>query len=304
MLDPNQLRTLRAVIAHGSFAAAAAELQYTPSAVSQQIAALERSTGIVLFERGPRFVAPTPAATRLAERAGELLTGLDDLERDVAALARGEAGVLRIGCFPTAGARILPTALAELTRRRPGVELRLDEGELDSLLPAVAAGELDLALAYRYDLVPTSWAPSLVEHRLLDDPLQVLLPRRHPATADSVRLNALRDERWVAALAGSPGAVNLERLCAAARFTPNVAFRSNDYAVVQGLVAAGLGVALVPGLAVNARGFALAGRSARRHVVALHRRGNANPLLAPALAALDRAVSTRGPVSARRPGPQ
>jgi DNA-binding transcriptional LysR family regulator len=293
MLDPNHLRTLRTVIAHGSFAGAAAELRYTPSAISQQIAALERSTGIVLFERGPRFVAPTRAATQLAERAGELLTGLAGLERDVAAVARGEAGVLRIGSFPTAGARILPAALAELTRKRPDVDLHLDEGELDTLVPALVDGVLDLAVAYRYDLVPVSWAPSLVEHRLLDDPLQVLLPRRHRASGDQVRLAALRDERWVAPLAGSPGAVNLERLCAGARFTPNVTFRSNDYAVVQGLVAAGLGVAVVPSLAGNGRGAALAGRGGHRHIVALHRRGNANPLLAPALAALERAVSAR-----------
>jgi DNA-binding transcriptional LysR family regulator len=294
MLDPNQLRTLRAVVAHGSFAGAAAELRYTPSAISQQIAALEKSTGVVLFERGPKFVAPTPVALELASRAGELLIGLDALERSVAALARGEAGVLRIGSFPTAGARILPGALAELTRHRPDVDLHLDEGEIDTLLPALTDGVLDLALAYRYDLVPTSWAASLVEHPLLDDPLQVLLPRRHPASGGPVRLAALREERWVAALAGSPGAINLERLCAAARFTPNVTFRSNDYAVVQGLVAAGLGVAVVPSLAVNARGWSLAGRAPRRQVVALHRRGNANPLLAPALAALRRASARRG----------
>src|SRR5256885_15359898 len=108
MLDPNQLRTLRTVIAHGSFAGAAAELRYTPSAVSQQIAALERSTGIVLFERGPRFVAPTPAATQFSDRAGELLTGLAGLERDVAAPARGQPCVLPIRSFPTAGAPFPP----------------------------------------------------------------------------------------------------------------------------------------------------------------------------------------------------
>jgi len=290
MLDPSQLRTLRTVVAHGSFAGAAAELRYTPSAISQQIAALERSTGIVLFERGPKFVSPTPAALELASRAGDLLTGLDALERDVAALARGEAGGLRIGSFPTAGARILPAALAQLTRQRPDVDLHLDEGELDTLLPALAEGELDLALAYRYDLVPTSWPAALVEHPLVAEPLRVLLPRRHPAAAESVRLSVLRDERWVAALAGTPGAVNLERLCASARFTPNVTFRSNDYAVVQGLVAAGLGVAIVPGLAVSAPTrigvFPIAGRAPQRRIVALHRRGNANPLLAPTLAAL------------------
>jgi DNA-binding transcriptional LysR family regulator len=301
MLDPIQLRTLREVVARGSFAAAAAELRYTPSAVSQQIAALERATGIVLFERGPKFVSPTPAGRALAERSGDVLVGLDSLERDAAALARGEAGALRIGCFPTAGAHLLPAALAELTRKRPGVDLHLEEAELAALLPALTDGAIDIALAYRYDLVPTSWSAGLVEHALLDEPLHVLLSRRHArAHGRNVRLATLRHERWVAPLAGSPGAVNLDRLCARAGFTPNVTFRSNDYAVVRGLAAAGLGVAVVPALALaEPRGrssrvsvLALAGRPPRRHIVALHRWGNPNPLLPVVLAALRNAAAS------------
>ena len=300
MLDPVQLRTLRTVVERGSFAAAASELRYTPSAVSQQIAALERATGIVLFERGPKFVAPTPAGLALAERAGDVLVGLDALQRDVSALARGEAGALRIGAFPSAGAYLLPAALADLTRQRPGVDLHLDEAELDALLPALIDGAIDIAVAYRYDLVPTSWAAPLVEHALLDEVLQVLLARRHPhARGATVRLTTLRHERWVAPLTGTPGALNLERLCARSGFTPNVTFRSNDYTVVRGLVSAGLGVAVVPALAVSEPAGrsspisvrALAGRPPRRHVVALHRRGNPNPLLPVVLAALRSAAT-------------
>ncbi len=301
MLDPIQLRTLRAVVAGGSFAAAAAELRYTASAVSQQIAALERTTGIALFERGPKFVSPTQAGLVLAERAGDVLVSLDALQRDVAALARGETGALRIGSFPTAGAHLLPPALAELTRDRPGVDLHLDEADLDVLLPALADGAIDIAVAYRYDLVPTSWSAQLIDHPLLDEPLRVLVSRRHPrASGPTLRLAALRHERWVAPLAGSPGALNLERLCARAGFTPNVAFRSNDYAVVRGLVAAGLGVAIAPALAITEPAgraarisvCVLAGRTPKRHIVALHRRGNPNPLLPAMLTALRRAATT------------
>ncbi|MDQ2959304.1 MAG: LysR family transcriptional regulator, partial [Actinomycetota bacterium] len=250
MLALGQLHTLRTVLATGSFAAAATELNYTPSAVSQQISALERASGLVLFERGAHSVRPTAHAELLADRAAELLATLDGLDREVASIARGEVGQLRIGSFPTASARLLPAALAALSGDRPGIDIALDEGELDTLLPRLLSGELDLALAYRYEAVPAGWPAQLVETVLLREPLSVLLPRGHPlAGTASIRLAALAADRWVAPLAGSPGAVNLDRLAARAGFSPRISFRSNDYSVVHGLVAAGLGVALVPGLA-------------------------------------------------------
>jgi DNA-binding transcriptional LysR family regulator len=187
--------------------------------------------------------------------------------------------------------------LAALTRDRPGVEIEVDEGELDVLLPRLIAGELDLALAYRYDAVPVSWPAALSETELLRESLWVLIPDGHRlASSHTVGLGSLRAARWVAPLAGSPGAVNLDRLAATAGFTPRVSFRSNDYSVVRGLVAAGLGVALVPGLALRDEPGVLArplgsgagrGRSRRgREVVALHRRTTGNALVSAALAAM------------------
>ncbi len=291
MLSPTQLQTLRTVLTTGSFAAAAGELNYTASAVSQQIAALERSTGLVLFERSPHSVRPTEQARLLADRASELLALWDGLDREVAAIARGELGRLRIGSFPTASARLLPAALAQLVASRPAADLEVDEGELDALLPRLLAGELDLALAYRYHAVPAGWPEQLVETVLLRERLYLLVPDGHPlATSTETRLAGLAGSRWVAPLAGSPGALNLERLSARAGFSPRIGFRSNDYSVVHGLVAAGLGVALVPGLGLaelpGVRAVPLAGRDARRTVLALHRPSLRHSLLAAALTAI------------------
>ena len=299
MLAPHQLHTLRTVLATGSYAGAAAELRYTPSAVSQQMSALERATGLVLFERSAHSIRPTPHAELLAERAAGVLAMLAALDREVAAIARGEAGVLRIGSFPTASARLLPGALAALRQQRPGVEVEVDEGELGELLPRLLSGELDLALAYRYDAVPASWPAGLVETELLREPLSLLLPAGHRvAGTGPVRLAALAGERWVAPLAESPGALNLDRLAARAGFVPRVSFRSNDYSVVRGLVAAGLGVALVPGLGIGDTDGVLpvpvAGRQPRRAVLALHRAAAPNGLIAAALAAIQATSQAAG----------
>jgi DNA-binding transcriptional LysR family regulator len=290
MLQTSQLLTLRTVLAAGSFAAAAEVLNYTPSAVSQQIAALEKASGLVLFERSAHSVTPTAHAHELAARSADLLSLLDTLDRDVSALARGESGQLRIGSFPTASARLLPPALAALSRTRPGVDIAVDEGEVATLLPRLENGELDIAIVYRYRSVPTGW-PSLVETSLLSERLWVLLPSEHRiADESSVRFAALRQDRWVAPLADSPGALNLDRLAAAAGFTPRISFRSNDYSVVRGLVAAGLGVAVVPGLALaESPGLVvknMAGRAMRRDVLALHRPHGRNALIEAALNAM------------------
>ena len=298
MLPPHQLHTLRTVLATGSYAGAAAELRYTPSAVSQQMSALEKATGLVLFERSAHSVRPTPHAQLLAERAAEVLAMLTGLDREVAAIARGETGRLRIGSFPTASARLLPGALATLRQQRPGVEIEVDEGELAELLPRLLSGELDLALAYRYDTVPAGWPARLVETQLLREPLSLLLPAGHRlAGSGPLRLAALAGERWVAPLADSPGALNLERLAARAGFLPRISFRSNDYSVVRGLVAAGLGVALVPGLGISQTDGVLptplAGRPPRRAVLALHRAAAPNGLITAALAAIQ--ATSRAP---------
>lgn len=307
MLDPVQLRTLTAVLQHGSFAAAATELSYTPSAVSQQMATLERSCGVKLFERFPHGITPTWAATALAARATDILTELAAAQRDLDALARGATGRIRIGSFPTAGARIVPAALRAFSAAHPDTEVHLDEAEPGHLAAAVAAGDLDVALLYRYDLVPAPRTERLQEVELLTEALYLLMALDHRCAASNrdVGMSTLRDERWVAPLTDSPGALNLERLCAASDFSPRISFRSNDYSVVRGLAAAGLGVAVVPELAVvddpGVHARRLAGHpgqvSRGRRVVAVHRSSDRSPLVRPMIEALRAAAAAVPPPS-------
>lgn len=295
MLNPLHLRTLAVVIETGSFANAARQLGYTASAVSQQIVALERASGSTLFEREAHSVRPTAGARFLAERGRDVLASLDTLELDVRAMARGRLGRLRLGSFATASARLLPSSLAALAAALPSVDVRLDEGEPDELVPALLDGQLDVALVYRYDLVPRPVADSLVEVPLLDEDLLLLLPSDHPRRSRRpLALADLADEIWVASREGSDGAACLQGLCAAAGFQPRIDLRSNDYGVVQGLVRSGLGIALVPALghqqSAGVHAARLTGRRTLRHVSALHRRANTNPLVPPLLAAVREAV--------------
>lgn len=292
MLNPLHLRTLVEVVRTGSFAEAARRLGYTPSAVSQQISGLERAAALSLFEREAHSVRATPAAVLLADRAQDVLASFGALDDEIEAIAAGRLGRLRLGSFPTASAKVLPRGLAEVVREFPDVEIRLDEGEPDELLPALQSGDLDLALVYRYDLVPRRWPQRLVETELLHEDLLLLLPAAHPlAGRPRIGLADLDAETWIASREGTAGATCLVRACSAAGFTPRVAFRSNDYDVVAGLVAAGLGIALVPTLGhheatpgITAR--TLATPRLKRHVSALHRAGNVSSPVRGALRAI------------------
>ncbi|WP_433263343.1 LysR family transcriptional regulator [Actinosynnema sp. CS-041913] len=290
MLNPLHLRTLVEVVKTGSFAGAARSLGCTPSAVSQQVSAFERAVGVTLFERGAHSIRPGWAARYIADRGAELLAALDGFEREIAGLVKGLRGRLRLGTFPTASARVVPHAVARLAADRPDAEILLDEAEPDDVLPLVLAGSLDLALVYAYDLVPRTWPAELTVLPLLDETVLVVLPEGHPANRPQVRVEELREERWISSRDGTPGATCAVRLCAAHGFTPRIAFRSSDYGVVRGLVQAGVGVALVPALGFEPLagivGRPLRGKPLRRHVFAVHRTANANPLLRGALAAL------------------
>ena len=291
MISPLHIQTVREVVRTGSFADAARNLGYTASAVSQQVAALERACGLVLFERWARSVRPTSAAFLLVSKGNDVLSALDTLERELRAAASGERGALQLGSFPTASSRILPRVLAELSRVRPGIEITLSEGEPDELLPELLDGDLDLQLVYRYDLFPRGWPDQIIETPVMDEHLVLCMPEEHPLSGGgTVRLRDLRSETWIASRPESSGAQALLRLCGTAGFTPNIAFRSNDYAVVCGLVGCGLGIALVPALgcvpAPGLRTVRLGGLDPRRHVTVLRRTTNTNPLVKDAMRGL------------------
>ncbi|MBC7592498.1 MAG: LysR family transcriptional regulator [Kineosporiaceae bacterium] len=294
MLNPVHLRTLAMVVLTGSFADAARRLGYTASAVSQQIAALESSVRMPLFDRDPHSVRPTQAGEFLAERSHEALAALSALEDDVRAMADGTIGRLRLGSFPTASEHLLPRALPVLISENSRLEIHLDEGEPDELVPLLDDQELDLAIVYRYDLVPRSWPKGLRVTKLLVEDLFLLLPAGHRLVGQPVSLGDLREEKWISTREGSSGASSLRRICAQADFNPTVDYRSNDYDVIRGLVRSGLGIALAPALGhVVSEGVEVAqvdDLDVHRHVIALHRAAKSNAAVSSAIRSLQAAA--------------
>jgi DNA-binding transcriptional LysR family regulator len=248
MLNVSRLRVLREVAQRGSFSAAAEALSYTQSAVSQQIATLEAETGMTLLERGPRGVRLTGAGRTLVEHAEGILARLEAAEEELAALAGLRGGQLRMASFPTAGATLMPVAIAAFRASYPEVELTLAEGEPEEIGPRLRAGEFDLALLFEFGEAEEN----LQRVELLEDPMYLALPRGHPlADKRALRLEELHGQAWVQTSRSSPCARHVVRCCHAAGFEPNVAFESDDYQTVQGLVGAGVGVALIPELALS-----------------------------------------------------
>jgi DNA-binding transcriptional LysR family regulator len=251
MLNVGRLRVLKEVAYRGSFSAAADALSYTQSAISQQIATLEAEAGMALLERHPRGVTLTAAGQTLVGHAEGILARLEAAESSLEAIAGLRGGRLRVASFPTAGASLMPLAIAGFRSSYPDVELTLAEGEPEQIVPRLRAGELDLALLFEFD-GKTLELDGMTRTELLDDPMYLALPREHAlAKKNNVRLWDLAKEAWVQTSRSSPCALHVVRSCHAAGFEPNVAFESDDYQTVQGLVAAGVGVALIPELALS-----------------------------------------------------
>jgi molybdate transport repressor ModE-like protein len=247
MLDVKRLRVLREVAAQGSFSAAAEKLGYTQSAVSQQIAALERETGSTLIERKPRGLRLTDAGEALVRHADKILARLAEAEAELEAIAGLRGGRLRLATFPTAGATLVPHAIREFNQRHPGVELTMTDLEPHESVPRLKAGELDLVLVEDTDVRDDDEDVELVH--LIDDPMYLVLPVDHPlASKQRVRLADLSGEPWIQSTVSCPCRRHVHNACAAAGFDPRVAYESDDWQVVQGLVAAGVGVALIPAL--------------------------------------------------------
>jgi molybdate transport repressor ModE-like protein len=254
MLDVRRLRVLEAVAEHGSFSAAADELSFTQSAVSQQIAALERETGMTLLQRGPGGVRLTDAGKVLVTHTRAVLARLSDAERELAAIAGLRGGRIRVASFPSAGATLVTEAVSVFKQRYPEVELSLSEGEPEDTVPALKRGESDLALVFKYSNSPAG--NDLLEGldciHLLDEPVFVVLPVDHPlAERKSIRLEQLAGEAWIGGCQGGVCNNMLRDWCLAAGFQPSVTLESNDHNVQVGLVAAGVGVTILPELALK-----------------------------------------------------
>jgi DNA-binding transcriptional LysR family regulator len=251
MLNVARLRVLREVAYRGSLSAAAEAMSYTQSAVSQQIATLEAETGMTLLERHPRGVSLTAAGHTLVGHAEGILAGLDAAENALAAIQGLRGGRLRMASFPTAGATLMPHAIAAFRAAYPDVELTLAEGEPEQLVPRLHAGELDIALLFEF-AGESELGEQITRVALFEDPMHLALPREHPlAHRRRVRLEDLREETWVQTTGTSACARHVVRRCLGAGYEPRVSLESDDYQTVQGLVAAGLGVALIPALALS-----------------------------------------------------
>jgi DNA-binding transcriptional LysR family regulator len=258
MLNVSRLHVLREVARRGSFSAAADALSYTQSAISQQIAALEAEAGMALLERRPRGVRLTSAGRTLLDHAEGILARLAAAEAELSAIAGLRGGQLRMASFPTAGATLMPVAIARFRAAHPEVELTLAEGEPEEIAPRLQAGEFDLALLFEFPDTADPLGESLTRSEsltrvaLLEDPLYLALGRAHPLAARrELRLEDLHGEAWVQTSQASPCARHVVRACHAAGFEPNVSFESDDYQTAQGLVAAGVGVAFIPALALS-----------------------------------------------------
>jgi DNA-binding transcriptional LysR family regulator len=289
MLHLGRLRVLSEVVARGSFSAAAESLAYTQSAISQAVARLEAESGTALVVRDRRGVRPTAAGAALVAHAEAIFAQVEAAEAELDAILGLRRGPLRVASFPSAGATLMPLAIARFRERHPEVSLTLAEGEPEEIAPRLRAGEFDLALLFEFSGVRERPSAGLRTSQLLTDPMYVVLPAAHPlATKPALTLADLREEDWVQTSAASPCARHVIRSCLAAGFEPHVAFESDDYETVQGLVAAGVGVALIPRLALSRvrPGIvvrALAPRSPARRVVTATMNG---PGVAPAAATM------------------
>ena len=252
MLDVRRLRILHAVSGYGSVTAAAAALGYSAPAVSQQLAALEREVGMRLTERAGRGIELTPAAAILVAHTDALLARLDAAESDLAALRDQVSGRVALAAFPSAGATFVPAAWATLAHATPQVQIELTEMEPDESLPAVLRGETDVAVAHEYDLLPRPLDPLFERRELARDPVLLAVPASSPLE-DRVPLAGLAGQPFLAPRGRTSCAEMIQRACARAGFVPRVVARASDFAVLLSLVAAGVGLTLVPELATYAR---------------------------------------------------
>jgi DNA-binding transcriptional LysR family regulator len=290
MLDVTRLRVIDAVARHGSLTAAARELHYSQPSVTHHLARLEAETGAQLLQRVGRGVRLTPAGQLLADRAAEIIGRIDAVDAELSAHVGLTAGRVRLAGFSSAIASLVPLAVAALAGRHPDLQISLTDTHPPDALELLRTGKVDVAIIFRYD--ETEPEPGGVRlHHLLDDPVYLLSARR------GRKLAALRDATWIAGCDRCRS--HLLSLCSDAGFEPRIGYTSDDMVVMQALVAAGLGVATLPGLALRAHRAEgiVAGElpGSRRHVyAATYGEPPDPPATAALLAALAEAAASAG----------
>ena len=298
MLDLKLLTTFREVAVRGSFSDAAAALDFTQPAVSQHISRLEAALGVRVLERNARGVSLTPAGEVLVRHASALLDAArraEEAVREAGGLGRPQ---VRVGAFSSAAAGLLPGATRELRSRRPDAELTLQVLEDEPALDALLAGRIDVAIVVQSALSPPRPRAGAEYLPISDDELRVAVASDHAlATRASVALEELRDEPFlITEMAGTCADSNVVlHAFREAGFEPNVRFESDDYQALQGMAASGIGVALIPTLALTSSRsdvvvLPLRGRAPSRQILAAVRSGEQEPLVEHLIESLRRAA--------------
>jgi DNA-binding transcriptional LysR family regulator len=310
MLDLKRLRLLRELAHRHTIGAVARELAYSPSAVSQQLAQLEKEAGVALFERVGRNLRLTAAAQRLVQHADVILAHVEEAEADLQATADLITGTVRVAAIQSAGLYLLAPALRRLAHDHPALRVEVTDDEPESSLPSLALGSLDLVLADAYPSPPRAPAPRRAVAPLLDENFRVVLPADHPQarSGDPVKLAELKDDPWAIGKDDAAYAQLTVRACRTfGGFEPDVHHHSNDLLVLLALVGAGRAVTLLPDLVRSDREPSVAVRDVAearltRTVFAAIRHGSARR---PALNALRAALreTAAGLRSAATPAP-
>ncbi|MEU8779331.1 LysR family transcriptional regulator [Streptomyces sp. NPDC048606] len=250
MFDENRLRVFAAIAREGSVTGAAAALHYAQPTVSHHLARLEAEAGVPLVRRVGRGIRLTEAGRLLADRAEEILGRIDSARVELAAHAGLGAGRVRLASFPSALATLVPAAAAAFAAAHPDVELALTEAEPPEALAALRRGEVDVALAFHHGDGPPAGREGHTATPLLHEPVYVVSRAGDPYTGPRADLATHRDRRWIAGCERCRA--HLLAACAERGFSPSIAFETDDHVAAQALVAAGLGVTTLPGLALRA----------------------------------------------------
>jgi DNA-binding transcriptional LysR family regulator len=294
-LDVRRLRVLRELAERGTVAATAEALSFTPSAVSQQLSALEREAGVVLLEREGRRLALTDAGRTLVAHADAVLAQLERAEAELQAGAEEITGTLRIAAFSSFARSVLPGVAAAMLRH-PRLDVHVRDAEPQDSVPLLRLGELDVVLAQRFPYVPRDFGPAFHVVDLFGDPLHLATGPAHDDVTPAFA--ALAGRPWVAGHPGTSCHEVVLHACHAAGHEPRIVGFSNDFAVVLSLVAQDVGIALVPEIAHDQAPPEVRLRALdpplERRVLAIVRAGSEKrPAIAALLAELEAASADR-----------
>ncbi|WP_184583515.1 LysR family transcriptional regulator [Lipingzhangella halophila] len=284
MLDANRVRVLVEVAHAGSIAAAAERMAFTPPALSQQLAKLERELGCALVERGRTGVRLTAAGQVLLEHGERMLGELRDAETAARAAAGESPRRLSVGAFASAGKVLVPNALAAFGRAHPHVRLALSDVEPPGGYGLVTSGDLDLLITHRYPGTSLPHVSGLHREQVLVDPLMLVLPEGHPAAGGAPRLTDLTEEEWICGAPGISNRVALDRAAEAEGVRLTVAYETRDYEVTLALIQSGVGIGLIPRTILRAApatgwiAVPLSGAETAREVYVVHRKRPRGPV--------------------------